>query len=104
MNAPGLQDDEPGADRPARARILTATQGEAIMHHRFEASRARCRPSGNLSGWQGVLIATDGGQVTPYRGEPAGGRPGRAVRQAPGEQVYAGQIVGEHNRDNDLTW
>ena len=81
-----------------RSRILTATQGEAIMHHRFE----RHVP---LSGerqhrQQGVLIANDGGPVTGHAVELLHDRGFLFV--GPGERVYAGQIVGEHNRENDL--
>ena len=81
-----------------RSRVLTATQGEAIMHHRFD----RYVP---LSGerqhrQQGVLIATEGGPVTGYAVVAMHDRGMLFV--APGDRVYTGQIVGEHNRDNDL--
>ncbi|MCC6285221.1 MAG: translational GTPase TypA [Phycisphaerales bacterium] len=82
-----------------RGRILTASQGEAIMHHRFErfaplAGERPQRPSG-------VLIASESGQVTAHAVELLHDRGFLFV--APGDQVYAGQVVGEHNRDNDLT-
>jgi GTP-binding protein len=81
-----------------RSRILTATQGEAIMSHRF----LRFQPvSGELPRrQQGVMIATDGGQVTAYAVEAVHDRGFLFVE--PGAKVYPGQIVGEHNRDNDL--
>ncbi len=81
-----------------RSRLLTATQGEAIIHHRFDrfepisGERPR-RPSG-------VMIATEGGQVTSHALEGLADRGVMFVE--PGEKVYAGQVVGEHNRDNDL--
>ncbi|MEO0482883.1 MAG: translational GTPase TypA [Planctomycetota bacterium] len=81
-----------------RARLLTATQGEAIVNHRFErwetlgGERPR-RPAG-------VLIATEKGQVTAHAVENLHDRGILFVE--PGDQVYAGQVVGEHNRDNDL--
>jgi len=81
-----------------RSRLLTATQGEAIIHHRFDrfvpisGERPR-RPNG-------VMIATEGGQVTAYAVEGLGDRGLLFVE--PGEKVYAGQVVGEHNRDTDL--
>ncbi len=81
-----------------RGRVLTASQGEAIMHHTFlryePVSGDRVRRSA------GVMIATDTGQVTPHAVELLHDRGYLFVR--PGEQVYAGQIVGEHNRDNDI--
>ncbi|MCL4742346.1 MAG: translational GTPase TypA [Phycisphaerales bacterium] len=81
-----------------RGRILTATQGEAVMHHRFDryepvsGDRIR-RPCG-------VLIATEGGQVTAYAVENLADR--GILFVAPGDRVYTGQVVGEHNRDNDI--
>ncbi|QYK48326.1 MAG: translational GTPase TypA [Phycisphaeraceae bacterium] len=81
-----------------RGRILTATQGEAIMHHRFEAFVPASED--NLGRINGVIIATEGGQVTPHAVNLAAER--GVLFVAPGEQAYAGQIVGEHNRDNDL--
>ena len=81
-----------------RSRVLTATQGEAIMHHRFD----RYVPLGGERPHrlQGVMIATEGGQVTGHAVEGLHDRGFLFV--APGEKVYTGQIVGEHNRDNDL--
>ncbi|MCA9277446.1 MAG: translational GTPase TypA, partial [Phycisphaerales bacterium] len=82
-----------------RARILTATQGEAIMHHAFD----RFVPMiGEVPGRpNGALIALETGQVTAYSVDAMSDRGVLFVR--PGDQVYAGQVVGEHNRDNDLT-
>jgi GTP-binding protein len=82
-----------------RSRMLTATQGEAIMHHAFE----RYVPwTGEVpSRQQGVLISLETGQVTAYSADALGDRGVLFVE--PGEQVYAGQVIGEHNRDNDLT-
>ncbi len=81
-----------------RGRLLTATQGEAIMSHRFE----RYVPmSGDSSGrQQGVLIATEAGQVTAHAVEQLHDRGILFVK--PGDKVYGGQVVGEHNRDNDI--
>ena len=81
-----------------RGRILTATQGEAIMHHRFESFVPVSDET--VRRINGVIIATEGGQVTPYAVNLAAER--GVLFVAPGEQSYAGQIVGEHNRDNDL--
>ncbi len=82
-----------------RSRVLTATQGEGIMHHTF----LRFEPvSGERSRRvAGVLIASETGQVTAHACENLHDRGTLFVR--PGDKVYAGQIVGEHNRGNDLT-
>jgi GTP-binding protein len=82
-----------------RGRVMTATQGEAIIHHTFASyepvSTDRFeRPAG-------VIIATETGQVTPYAVSLAHDRGVLFVK--PGDQVYMGQVVGEHNRPNDIT-
>jgi GTP-binding protein len=81
-----------------RGRVLTATQGEAVMHHTLAgyvpSSGERFRRQ------NGVMIATDGGQVTAYAVEGAHDRGLLFVK--PGDAVYSGQVVGEHNRGNDL--
>ena len=81
-----------------RGRMLTATQGEAIMHHTF----LRYAPvaSEPLRRSNGVMIATDTGPVTAYAVENVHDR--GVLFVVPGDKVYAGQVVGEHNRDNDL--
>jgi GTP-binding protein len=82
-----------------RGRVMTATQGEGIMHHSF----LRFSPvSGEpVSRAQGVLISLESGQVTTYALEQLADRGIMFV--VPGDKVYGGQVVGEHNRDNDLT-
>ncbi|MBN1553782.1 MAG: translational GTPase TypA [Phycisphaerae bacterium] len=81
-----------------RSRMLTATAGEVIMHHRFECFGPH---RGEIGGRvNGVMIATDTGQVTAYAVEGLAGRGVMFVQ--PGQDVYEGQIVGEHCRDNDL--
>jgi len=81
-----------------RSRLLTATQGEAIMHHTFE--RFAPLSTTALGRTQGVLIATEAGQVTEYAALNLADRGVLFVE--PGAKVYSGQIIGEHNRDNDL--
>ncbi|MCC6426682.1 MAG: translational GTPase TypA [Phycisphaerales bacterium] len=82
-----------------RSRILTATQGEAIMHHSF----LRFAPvSGAIPHrLQGVLISLETATVTTYALEQLSDRGVMFV--SPQDPVYMGQCVGEHNRDNDLT-
>ncbi|MEX2545657.1 MAG: translational GTPase TypA [Phycisphaeraceae bacterium] len=82
-----------------RTQMLTATQGRAVMHHnllRYEPIRGD-QPGRSL----GVLIATDAGQVTAYSLDRLFDRGVFFVR--PGDQVYAGQIVGQHCRENDIS-
>jgi GTP-binding protein len=81
-----------------RSRMLTATQGEVVMHHRFhEYGKYRGDiPHRNL----GVLIAMETGRVTGYALEQLSDRGTMFV--VPGDQVYVGQIVGEHCRDSDI--
>ncbi|QDU70681.1 translational GTPase TypA [Mucisphaera calidilacus] len=82
-----------------RTRMLTATQGRAIMHHnllRYEPVRGEMP-----SRLAGVMIASDPGQVTAYSLDRLFDRGVFFVK--PGDKVYAGQIVGEHCKDNDIT-
>ncbi len=81
-----------------RGRVLTATQGQAVMHHTFE--RFAPVSTEQLRRVNGVMISTESGQVTAYACEQLHDRGVLFVR--PGDQVYSGQIVGEHNRDNDI--
>jgi len=81
-----------------RTRLLTATQGEAIMH----ASFLRYAPIAGDPPRRaaGALIATEGGRVTAHAIENLADRGVLFIE--PGQPVYAGMIVGEHNRENDL--
>lgn len=81
------------------SRMLTATQGRAIMHHTFE----RYEPMrGAIPQRQaGVLIATQNGSVTLYALD---GLYDRGIFFVdPGEQVFTGQVVGEHCKEGDVT-
>ncbi len=80
------------------ARILTATQGRAVMHHTFE----RYEPMrGSIPQRQaGVMVATDMGIVTAYALDALYDRGVFFVR--PGDEVYEGQVVGEHCKENDI--
>lgn len=82
-----------------RSRMLTATQGRAVMHHTFlEYAPLRGDiPQRHL----GVMIATETGQVTAYALDALYDRGFFFVK--PGNQIYEGQIVGEHCKDNDIT-
>jgi len=81
-----------------RTRMLNATRGEAIMHHSFyEYEHLRGAIPGRNNG---VMVATESGRVTAYAIEGLVDRGTMFVK--PGDEVYAGQIVGEHCKDDDI--
>ncbi len=81
-----------------RSELLTDTRGEGIMHHLFSHYGAY---KGDLPGRRrGVLIAYENGDATPYGLVSMEDRGTLFVR--PGQNVYAGMIVGEHARESDL--
>ncbi len=81
-----------------RNAILTATAGEAIMAHRFKAYEPW---KGNIPGRiNGVLISMDKGASTAYSIDKMQDR--GAFFISPGEEVYGGQVIGEHIRPGDL--
>ncbi len=80
------------------ARMLNATGGRAIMHHTFEAYEPM---RGTIPQRKaGVLIATTTGQVTAYALDSLYDRGVFFVE--PGDQVYEGQVVGEHCKEGDI--
>lgn len=82
-----------------RTRMLTATQGRAVMHHNllgYEPMKGETPHRSN-----GVMIAAETGTVTAYSLDRLFDRGMFFVK--PGDHVYTGQVVGEHNRDNDIT-
>ncbi|MFO7825028.1 MAG: translational GTPase TypA [Cyclobacterium sp.] len=81
-----------------RNNVLTATQGEAIMNHRFSAYEPF---KGTIPGRiNGSLISMEGGACTAYAIDKLQDRGFFFVD--PGEELYAGQVIGEHSRDNDI--
>jgi GTP-binding protein len=81
-----------------RNNVLTATQGEAIMNHRFTAYEPF---KGSIPGRiSGSLISMEGGQCTAYAIDKLQDRGFFFVD--PGEELYGGQVIGEHSRDNDI--
>ena len=81
-----------------RTKMLNATRGEAIMHHRFEEYRPI---EGEIPHRQnGVLISQDNGKAIAYALWKLQERADLFVR--PGEDVYDGMIIGENVRDNDM--
>jgi GTP-binding protein len=81
-----------------RTRLLNATSGEAIIHHNFYDYQPL---KGSIpSRVNGVMISTETGRTTAHAMENLQERGWLFVNAS--EQVYEGQIVGEHCRDNDL--
>lgn len=81
-----------------RNHILTSTAGEAVMTHRFLTYEPF---KGDLPGrLKGSLVSMEQGQALPYAIDRLQDR-GKFFID-PGEQVYVGQVIGEHSRDNDL--
>jgi len=79
-------------------RLMNATSGQAIVHHNFyDYQPVRGSIPGRVNG---VMISTETGRATAYAMENLQERGSLFVSAA--EQVYEGQIVGEHCRDNDL--
>ncbi len=82
-----------------RNQMLTATEGEAIMAHRFS----------NYEPWKGEmgikrngsLIALETGTAIAYSINKLQDRGHFFIY--PGEEVYTGQVIGENNRLDDLT-
>jgi GTP-binding protein len=78
--------------------VLTATAGEAVMTHRFKGYAPY---KGDMSdGNKGAMISSETGQALAFSIDRLQDR-GRFFVE-PGEQIYKGQIVGEHSRENDL--
>ncbi len=81
-----------------RNNVLTATQGEAIMNHRFTDYEPFKGPiPGRING---SLISMEGGQCTAYAIDKLQDRGVFFVE--PGDELYTGQVIGEHSRDNDI--
>ncbi|GAB2775324.1 GTP-binding protein [Hymenobacter luteus] len=82
-----------------RNNVLTATAGEAIMNHRFTSYEPY---KGTIPGRiSGSLISMESGPGTAYTIDKMQDRGEFFVD--PGEEVYGGQVIGEHTRPNDLT-
>ncbi|MBR5085151.1 MAG: translational GTPase TypA [Prevotella sp.] len=81
-----------------RTNVLTASQGEAIMAHRYKEYQPY---KGDIQRRvNGSMIAMETGTAFAYSIDKLQDR-GKFYID-PGEEVYAGQVVGEHVHDNDL--
>lgn len=80
--------------------FMTQTRGYGILNHTFDSYQPMT--SGTVGGRrQGVLVSLESGKASQYgimQIEDRG-----VIFIEPGTDVYEGMIVGEHNRDNDLT-
>lgn len=82
-----------------RTRLLNATQGTAIIHHRFECYRPiegdmPRRPNG-------VLVSMTAGRAVAFGLDGLQERAEMFV--GPGDAVYVGMIVGENSRTGDMS-
>ena len=81
-----------------RTNVLTASQGEAIMAHRFKEYQPF---KGEITRRvNGSMIAMETGTAYAYSIDKLQDR-GKFFID-PGEEVYGGEVVGEHVHDNDL--
>ena len=81
-----------------RSNLLTATQGEAVVAHRFteyQPFKGEIEMRTN-----GSLVSLETGEAVAYSMNKLLDR-GRFFVE-PGEEIYGGQVVGEHTRDRDL--
>ncbi|MGO3050190.1 translational GTPase TypA [Staphylococcus casei] len=91
---------------PARGLIgyttefMSQTRGYGIINHTFEEFRPRVK--GRIGGRRnGALVSLDQGKASSYA---IMGLEDRGINfMEPGTEVYEGMVVGEHNRENDLT-
>lgn len=91
---------------PARGLIgystefLTLTRGYGILNHSFDSYQPM--QPGQVGGRrQGVLVSMENGKASTYgimQVEDRG-----VIFVEPGTEIYEGMIVGEHNRENDIT-
>ena len=81
-----------------RTNVLTASAGEAIMAHRFKEYQPY---KGDIDRrTNGSMIAMETGTAFAYAIDKLQDRGKFFI--FPQEEVYAGQVVGEHAHDNDL--
>jgi GTP-binding protein len=81
-----------------RSNVLTATQGEAIMNHRFKSYEVY---KGAIPGrTNGSMISMATGPAVPYAIDKLQERGVFFID--PGEDIYMGMVIGEHNRQNDI--
>ena len=81
-----------------RSNPLTATQGEAVVAHRYKEYQPY---KGEIEmRTNGSLVSLETGEAVAYSMNKLLDR-GRFFVE-PGEEIYGGQVVGEHTRERDL--
>lgn len=81
-----------------RSNLLTASQGEAVVAHRFKDYQPY---KGDIEHrTNGSLVSLETGEAIAYSMNKLLDRGEFFVD--PGEEIYAGEVVGEHTRDRDL--
>jgi GTP-binding protein len=81
-----------------RTRLLNATKGEAVIHHRFDCFKP-CE--GEVPRRQnGVLVSQENGKAVAFAMGKLQERTELFIK--PGDEVYEGMIVGENSRENDM--
>ncbi|RYC68288.1 MULTISPECIES: translational GTPase TypA [Spirosoma] len=81
-----------------RSNVLTATYGEAVMSHRFKEYQEFKGPIPERI--NGSLISMTSGTATAYSIDKLQDRGVFFIE--PGDEVYTGMVIGEHNRQNDI--
>ena len=81
-----------------RTNVLTASQGEAIMAHRFKEYQPY--KGDMMRRTNGSMIAMEGGTAFAYAIDHLQDRGKFFI--SPQDSVYAGQVVGEHVHEKDL--
>ncbi|GAB3770635.1 translational GTPase TypA [Spirosoma horti] len=81
-----------------RSNVLTATFGEAVMSHRFKEYQEYKGPIPERI--NGSLISMTSGAATAYSIDKLQDRGSFFIE--PGDEIYTGQVIGEHNRQNDI--
>ena len=81
-----------------RNKILTATQGEAIINHRLRGYDVFKGDFNEVS--NGAIVASEAGKATAYAIDRLQDR-GKFFID-PNEEVYKGQVVGENSRQEDM--
>ncbi len=81
-----------------RTRLLNATQGTAVIHHRYEAYRPMAESIPARA--TGVLVSMVAGKVVAFGLDSLQQR--SELHVIPGDVVYEGMIVGENSRPEDM--
>jgi GTP-binding protein len=81
-----------------RTRLLNATRGQAVIHHRYESYKPMQGDVPRRA--NGVLISQEAGKVVAFAMGKLQERAEMFV--APGDDVYEGMIVGENAREGDM--